>query len=185
MCASRAGVMAGRRRKGRVVGTTTTGCVWLQDRDRTPSSRSGCVCASCVHEVMAGRPGGRDALWTTTQQDVCMIVAGQGPQRPRYTTHTRPWGTHHMVVTLEVSVKLSGWLNAVAPLNMKLYTKRSRSGCGCASRAGGYGQKTEEGMRVVGHLSRMCTVWSQNSARTAQGTPHAHAPGVRVRTSWW
>ena len=47
------------------------------------------------------------------QQRGCLVVAGQGPHRPRSTTRTRPWGTHFMVVTLEV-LKLRVWLNADA-----------------------------------------------------------------------
>ena len=58
----------------------------------------------CVRRVQVLWPEdrGRDALWTTTRQVLC-------------TVRTPPQGTYHMEVTFEVSVKLSGWLNAVAP----------------------------------------------------------------------
>ena len=89
VCASCAEGGYGRKTEegGCVVGTTTTGCVRLQDRDRTPpSSRSGCVCASCAGGYKARRQRKGSVMWTTVY-GYCRTVPAPHPST---TTRTPP-----------------------------------------------------------------------------------------------
>ena len=85
----------------------------LEKHTATHQAAGADVCVRRVQVLQYGRKTEEGMRCGPPLQDVC-TVAGQGPQRPRFTTRTRPRGTYFIVVTLEVS-RLSGWLNTVAP----------------------------------------------------------------------
>ena len=76
----------------------------------------------CVRRVQVLWPedgAGREAVWTTAAGHVLWLLQDRA-RGAQGTPHARP-PTHIIEVTFEVSVKLSGWLNFEAPLNIFLH----------------------------------------------------------------
>ena len=136
------------------------------------------VCVRRVQGVMAGRQ--RKGCVVDHRSRMCVwLLPDRDRSSPKiHHTHTPLGYTHLVSVTLEV-MKLSGWLNFEALKNIPLHTKQQERMCVCVvCRCYSMAGRQRKGCVVDPHC-KMC-VRSQDRDRSAQGLPHAHAPGVHT-----